>query len=686
MTYSPPAAPVPPRPARRPHQTVVHGMTLQDEYFWLRERDSKAVLDHLNAENAYTDEVMKETGDLQELLYKEMLSRIRETDISVPAKRGPFLYYSRTQEGNQYPWYCRRKTAPGSEEEILLDVNRVAEGRDYCRVSVVTTSPDHRLLAYAADTEGSETYTVRFRSLETGEDLEDVLLHTATGAVWAEDNRTFFYTKLNHLKRPYQVFRHVLGRPASEDVLVFHEPDEAFFIALSKTQDGRYLSIDLHSNTTTETWILEADHPEGAFRVFQPRRQGLEYYVEHHEKRFFVLTNDGAKNFRLMETPEDETSVCSWREVLKDHEDVKLEDMEIFSRHLVLFERSDGNVRIRVIDLTSGQHHLPDFSEPVFTTWEGTNLEYDTRILRFGYSSMVTPASVFDYDMEKRTRVLMKQQEVLGGFDASRYVSERLHVSSHDGVQVPVSLVYRRGLEKTGENPVYLYGYGSYGIAMDPVFSSNRLSLLDRGFVFAIAHVRGGGDLGRMWYEDGKLKKKKNTFLDFIAAAEHLIREGWTCPARLAISGGSAGGLLMGAVTNLRPELFRAVVAEVPFVDVVNTMLDRSLPLTVIEHEEWGNPEEKDFFEYIRSYSPYDNVRRADYPEMLVVSGYHDPRVQYWEPAKWVARLRDNNSGKSKILLRMNMGAGHGGASGRYDFLKEIAFEYAFILKVFSPA
>ncbi len=672
---------IPPQPKKVPHETRAHGHTISDPYFWMRERDNPEVIEHLKRENDYTSQVMRGTEALQEKLYHEILGRIKETDLSVPVKFGGYFYYGRTEKGKQYSIHCRKKGSLEAAEEILIDGNELAQGHSYFRIGTLKVSPDQNLLAYAVDTDGSETYTLRVKDLASGKLFPDTITQMAAGFEWAADNRTFFYTVLDEARRPWRLYRHRLG-DAGTGTLVHEEKDERYFLSVYKTKDRRYLILDMSSKVSSECFFLDAAKPEEKFTLIHGREPALEYSVEHHSGKFLIVTNDGAVNFKLAEAPVENPGKKNWKDRIPARPDVKLEGLEVFRDYLVIFDREQGLEKIRVEHLPSGKRHDIEFPEPVYSAWGGANREFDSASLRFEYSSMVTPHSVYDYDMETRSRELKKQQEVLGGYDSSRYECCRVWAVSHDGVKVPVSLVYRKGVKRDGKNPLFLYGYGAYGISMDASFSSPRLSLLDRGFVFAIAHIRGGGDLGRPWYEDGKFLKKKNSFHDFIAAAEHLHREGWSLPQKTVICGGSAGGLLMGAVTNMRPDLFRAVIAMVPFVDVTQTMLDASLPLTVTEYDEWGDPNKKEFFECIHSYSPYDNVRKAKYPHILVTGGLNDPRVSYWEPAKWTAKLREENLAPTDILLKMEMGSGHGGPSGRYDALREIAFEYAFVLKI----
>lgn len=671
-----------PRAFKKPHEVKVHGVTLRDDYFWLRDRGSPEVLDYLKAENAYLEEALKPTEEFQKKLYGEMLSRIKETDLSVPVRRGEYFYYSRIEQGWQYPLYARKRGSLESPEEILLDLNVLAQNSEYFSLGSFSVSSDHRLLLYSTDTTGAEQFTLRIRDLTEAKDRPESLADTGAGALWAEDGRTIFYTLLDEMKRPYKLMRHVLGTRPEEDVLVFHEKDDGFLISIEKTRDRKFLILNLSSKTSSEVHVLEADRPEGDFRLIHGREKNMEYTLEHESGRFLILTNDEAENFRLMEAPVSSPEKASWKELIAHRPQVRLEGLTVCRDYLVVFERFEGLIRIWVQHHPSGEAHYVDFDEPVYTVWEGSNPEFETRLLRFGYSSLVTPDSVFDYDLKTRSRELKKQQEVLGGYDPCLYRSERLKVPSHDGTLVPVSMVYRKDLKKTSAQPLLLYGYGSYGISIDPVFSSNRLSLLDRGFIFAIAHIRGGGDLGRPWYLNGKFLNKKNTFKDFIACAEYLIAQGVTSQDQLIISGGSAGGLLMGAVVNERPELFHGAILHVPFVDVINTMLDPSLPLTVPEYEEWGNPQDKNYFDLMLSYSPYDNIKAQNYPHMLVTGGLNDPRVQYWEPAKWTAKLREIKTDQHLLLMKIHMGAGHAGASGRYDYLKEVALDYAFIFHI----
>jgi oligopeptidase B len=672
---APPVARVVPRVDR------VHGELRVDDYFWLRDRSDPAVVAYLEAENRYTASVMRHTESLQEQLYQEMRGRIKETDLSVPERVDDYFYYSRTEAGGQYPILCRRHGEDGSEE-VLLDQNPLAAGHPYFRLGASEVSPDHRLLAYSVDTSGAEEFTLYIKDLATGELFAESIANTSHDVAWANDSGTLFYSALDEAHRPCRLYRHRVGTNPSEDVLVYFEPDASFFIDVSRTRSRAYLILDISSHSTSEVRFVSAYRPEDPFVVVQPRAPGVEYAVTHHGDQFFITTNDAAPNFRLVRAPVTTPGREHWSPVLPYRPEVKLDGTDAFQDHLVVYERASGLRQIRVLDLASGADHLISYPEPVYTVRAHSNPEFDTTVLRFSYTSLVTPNSVVDYDLARRTWTVRKQIEVLGGYDPSLYRSQRLFATAPDGTAVPISLVYRTPLQLDGQRPLLLNGYGAYGLSYDPTFSSNTLSLLNRGFVVAIAHVRGGEELGRSWYDGGRLLNKRSSFTDFIAAAEYLVSAGYTSPDRLVISGGSAGGLLMGAVTNMRPDLFRAVLAEVPFVDVVNTMLDSSLPLTVIEYDEWGNPNDRAAYEYIRSYSPYDNVAAGNYPHMLVTAGLNDPRVAYWEPAKWTAKLRAKKTDENRLLLRTNMGAGHGGASGRYDYLREIAFKYAFVLDV----
>jgi len=669
----------PPVPARHPVVRAAHGDDRIDEYAWLRNRDDPAVLAHLEAENAWTETALAHVGPLRERLYTEMVGRVQQTDAGAPVRHGPYVYYTRTVEGSQYAVHCRHPRH-GGEEHVLLDENVVAGDRGYFHLGDAEVSPDHLTLAYTVDFTGAERYTLRLRSLATGDDLPDVLEEVSYSLAWASDSTFVFYTRPDAAMRPWQVWRHQLGAANDTDTLVLQEDDERFFASVARTRSGAYIVVSLNSQITSEAHLLRADDPVAAPSIIEPRRQGIEYAVDHHTDRLFIVTNDEALNFRLVAAPVATPGRDHWVELIPHREDVKLESLDLFARHVVLFERIDGLRRINIMRLSDGESHVIDHPESVYAASPGPNPEWDTDTLRFEYTSLVTPRSAVDYGMESRERTIAKQETVLGGYDRDRYVTGRLWATASDGTRVPISYVHRRDTALDGTAPALLYGYGSYEICIDPTFNSDRLSLLDRGFIYAIAHIRGGGELGRRWYEDGKLLRKRNTFTDFCACADHLVEQRFTSHPRLAIRGGSAGGLLMGAVVNLRPDVAAAVVAQVPFVDCLTTMFDPDLPLTVGEYEEWGNPEDAASYAYMRSYSPYDNVVPGRHPALLVTAGLNDPRVGYWEPAKWVARLREGADGEAPILLKTELGAGHGGASGRYDAWRDEALVLAFII------
>jgi oligopeptidase B len=672
--------PVPPQAKQIPHVHSLHGDERPDPYFWLRDRQNPDVIAHLEAENAYTEAMMRHTEDFQKRLYQEMLGRIQETDLSVPYRKGEFYYYIRTEEGKAYSIFCRKRGSLDAPEEVLLDQNQLAEGHEYFQLGVLKVSPDHQKLAYSVDTSGAELYELKFLDLSAGTVYAETIADTYYSLAWGNDSQTVFYTQVDEAHRPYKLFRHRLGTPVEQDELVYHETDDSFYLGVGKTRSEAYILLTLDSKITSEVHYLDADHPNGEFQVIAPRSPGVEYAVEHHSDRFFIVTNEAAINFKLMQTPVDDPRKENWQTVIPHREDVLLNDVDAFANHLVIYERKQGLPQIRIRKLSTGDEHYISFPEPAYEVEGDANPEFDTLLFRYNYTSLITPSSVFDYNLDTGQQELKKETPVLGGYDKKQYTSDRVLVTTSDGVQVPLSLVYRKGIEANGKNPLLLVGYGSYGASYPDYFSSNRLSLLDRGVVVAIAHIRGGSEMGRKWYEDGKFLNKMNTFKDFIVCAEYLVQAGWTAPAHLAISGGSAGGLLMGAVLNMRPDLFKMAIAQVPFVDVVTTILDESLPLSVMEWEEWGNPNDKTYYDYMKSYSPYDNVTTQDYPALLVTAGLNDPRVSYWEPAKWVARLRERKTDDHVLLLKTNMGAGHGGASGRYGRLKDIAFEYAFLL------
>ncbi len=675
---------LPPTAPEKPQALVAHGDERIDPYYWLSDRENPEVIDYLKAENAYTDSQTKHTQALQQTLYDEMLGRIQETDLSVPYRYGDYYYYSRTEEGQAYSIYCRKKESLEAAEEVLLDENTLAKGHEYFSLGDYDVSPNHLLLAYSTDTQGDERYTLRFQTIETKEDFSESISDTG-GGVWANDNRTFFYLRLDEANRPAQVWKHRLGTSPEQDVLIYDETDDAYFLSLSVTRSEAYILLSADSKITSEVRFLDANQPDGEFRIVHPREKGVEYGVAHHpgtgsNNRFYIVTNDQAINFKLMTAPVSSPQKEQWETLIPHREDIMLEGIDVFAEHMVLYERELGLPTIRVQNLSTGDVKKIDFSEPAYFVTDGYMPEFNNNVLRFRYSSLITPSSVFDYNMDTHERVLKKQQPVLGGYNPDEYASDRLMATAPDGTQIPISLVYKKDVSLAQSNPLHLTGYGSYGYPYPVTFSSYQLSLLDRGVVCAIAHIRGGGEMGRKWYEAGKFLNKQNTFTDFIACAEHLIEQGWTSPEQLAISGGSAGGLLIGAVVNQRPELFKVAIAQVPFVDVVTTILDPDLPLSVLEWDEWGNPNEPEFYHYMKTYSPYDNVVAQTYPNLLITGGLNDPRVSYWEPAKWTAKLRTTKTDSNRLLLKTNMGAGHGGASGRYGRIKEIAFDDAFLL------
>jgi oligopeptidase B len=671
----------PPDAPARPVEVHVHGQVLIDDYAWIREKDNPEVIAYLEAENAWADAVMDQLEQLQQTLYDEMLGRIMEDDADIPSPRYGYLYYTRTEEGKPYELHCRRKAETGSPEEILLDANQEAGELDYYSIESFEPSPDGTKLAWLVDASGYEHCDLFVKDLATGEIIDSGIKDLDPWSLaWANDNQTIFYARQDDTNRGDRIYRHRIGTPMEEDVLVYHDPDGLFYVDISRSRSGNWLIAGSGGQITSEYHLLDADDPEGDFRVIIPRQRGVEYQVEHSDDRFFLRTNQDAPNFKIMMHSTDLDDGTEWVDFLPHDPDRYVVGVDAFQNHLVVTDRVDGYQGIGVIDLRSGEHRPLPMPERVSTAGPATNHDFDTRRFRYDYTSLVTPETLIETDLETGDTQRLKTRPVLGDYDPDDYVTLRLEATGHDGVRIPVSLIHRKGVRPDGSNPLYLTGYGSYGSSYDPYFSSSRLSLLDRGVVYAIAHVRGGGELGRAWYEDGKFLKKKNTFLDFIACAEMLRDTGWAAPDRIAIEGGSAGGLLIGAVLNMRPDLFAVAIADVPFVDVVNTMLDASIPLTVGEYEEWGNPEDPEYFDYMRSYSPYDNVRDGNYPHLLVAAGLNDPRVHYWEPAKWVARMRDHDTGEKLLLLKTNMGAGHGGSSDRYDRLKEIAFAYAFVL------
>jgi oligopeptidase B len=663
-----------------PKQLEKHGHVRTDNYYWLRERDKPEVITYLKAENEYTAATMAHTKGLQQKLFDEFKARIKQTDMSAPYPKEGYWYYSRVEEGKEYPIYSRRKGALDAPEQIIVDANLVAAGRSFCSVQQPEVSPGRGITVYAVDTVGRRFYTLQFKNLTTGEMLKDVIPDVTGNVAWANDNKTLYYSKQDpETLRAYRIYRHVLGADPATDSLVYEEKDETFDTLVSKTKSKKYIVIGSHQTVSAEYRYLSADTPSGSFRVFLPRQRDHEYSIDHLGDSFYIRTNLQAKNFRLMKTPVTRTGVESWTEVIPHREDVLFEGFSLFRNHLAVSERKDGLLRLRIMPWSGQGEHTVDFGEPAYLAFPSDNHEADTAVVRYRYSSLTTPWSVYDYNMETRERKLVKRDEVLG-FDSGNYQTERIQATAEDGTRVPISLVYHKGFRKSGANPLLLHGYGSYGITTEAAFNPHTVSLLDRGFVYAIAHIRGGEEMGRRWYEDGKLLKKKNTFTDFIACAEHLIRGKYADPKRVFALGGSAGGLLMGAVVNMRPDLFRGVVARVPFVDVITTMLDEDIPLTTSEYDEWGDPNKKEFYDYMLSYSPYDHVTAKGYPNMLVTTGLHDSQVQYWEPAKWVAKLRAVKTDDNRLLLKTEMDAGHGGVSGRYKKYRETAFDYAFLL------
>lgn len=675
---NPLSAQTPPTAEMKPKTDTLHGDIRVDNYFWLRDKENPAVIAHLEAENAFTEAKMGHTKAFQEALFTELKGRIKETDISVPVRKDDWYYYSRDEEGKQYKIYARKQGALTAEEQILLDVNLLAEGQEYMSASY-DVSPDHSIMAYVYDSTGGERYVARFKDLRSGTLYSEMLTNLHSGIVWAMDNKTCFYLVADDAWRPYKLFRHTLGTQQSADVEIYHEQDPMFWMNISRSRSDSFLFLMTASGTTHEVRMLDAYQPNGTFSVFAPRKEGIEYYLDHRGSEFYVLTNDGATNFKVMKTPVGATDPQHWTTVVAHDPAVMLEGFDMFADYMVLQSRRNGLQQIEITPFATGKSSAISFDEAAYTLSLGENPDFRNPWLRFNYSSPLTPNSVYDYNMATGERELKKQREVLGGYDASKYALERVMVPTSDGKKIPLTLMYLKGTERNGSNPTLLYGYGSYGASLDPWFSSHRLSLVDRGVIFALAHIRGGGDLGRNWKDDGKLRHKKNTFNDFIACGEYLVSEKWTSPGKLACMGGSAGGLLIGAVINMRPDLFHAAVAQVPFVDVVNTMLDESIPLTTNEFVEWGNPKIKEDYQYMVSYSPYDNVKQQAYPNLLFTAGLNDPRVGFWEPAKMVAKIRELKTNQNDLLFKIEMGAGHGGSSGRYDAIKDIAFEYAFL-------
>ncbi|MBK9927666.1 MAG: S9 family peptidase [Anaerolineales bacterium] len=671
---------------KRPYEITQHGETRIDHYHWLRQREDPDVLKHLHVEMDYLEEVMGHTKPLQETLFSEMKERIQETDSTVPEERGGYLYYERTEAGKQYPIFCRKKISTGSPEEILLDQNVLAEGKDFCSVSAFEVSPDGNTLAYSVDVKGDEVYTIYFKNLVTQALYPETIANASgsvyyhTGVEWANNSKTLFYSTLDDAKRPFKLHRHELGTNPSQDVTVYTEEDETYFLFFRKTCDDLYIITEHHSTLTSEARFLSADQPNGELKIISPRRQGVEFYVNHHKGFFYILTNENAKNFKLVKAPVANASHEHWQEVIPHHNDVMLTAMDTFANHLVLYERKNGLPQIRIFDADDmSNSHYVNFPDPTYYFEPERNSEFNTNSLRIKYSSLITPVSIVDYHMVTKEWELKKEDKI-NGYDRSNYVCDLIYATASDGKQIPISISYRKDLKLDGSHPTLLHGYGAYGANLEAEFTPNRISLLDRGFVYAIGHVRGSSVLGREWYEEGKVLKKKNSFTDFIACAEYLIEKGFTSKDKLAILGVSAGGLLVTSCMIMRPDLYKAVIAKVPFVDVINSMSDPTIPLTTHEYDEWGNPEIKEQYEYMMSYSPYDNIKTREYPNLLLTAGYNDPRVAYWEPAKFAAKLRESKTDDNLLLLKTNFHAGHAGSSGRYDFLKEVAFEYVFLI------
>lgn len=673
--------PEPPIAQKKPKELTIHDHTRIDNYYWLNQREDSAVINYLTAENNYTEAVMNHTNEFQTKLFDEMVSRIKKTDESVPAKSNGYYYYSRTEGDAEYPLYCRKEGSLDANEQVMLNVPELASGFSYYDIGSYSVSEDNRILAYSIDTLSRRKYTIKFKSLIEDTVIEDEISNTTGGITWANDNKTVFYTvKHPETLLPYKVYKHTLGTPTDHDELVYEEKDNTFYTFCYKTKSKKYIMIGVSSTVSSEYRYIDADKPNSEFELIQPRERDLEYEISHFGNYFYIRTNYLAKNFRLMKTPVDKTTKENWIEMIPNREKVFLSNFEIFKNYLVIGERENGLNQLRIRNWETEEEHYLDFGEETYDAWISTNPEFETDILRFGYTSLTTPSSTIDYNMENRQKTIMKQQEVLGDFNKDNYEAKRLWATANDGTKVPISLVYRKDKFQKNKNPLWLSAYGSYGSSSDVYFSSVRLSLLDRGFVVATAHVRGGQEMGRYWYDDGKLLKKINTFTDFNSCTEHLINEGYAAKDKVFAWGGSAGGLLMGAIINMQPELYRGVIAAVPFVDVVTTMLDETIPLTTGEFDEWGNPKNKEYYDYMLSYSPYDNVKSQNYPAMLVTTGLHDSQVQYWEPAKWVAKLRDMKTDENRLLLKTNMDFGHGGASGRFERLKEVALEYAFVM------
>jgi len=669
----------PPKAEKIKKELTIHNDTRIDDYYWLNERENPKVIEYLEAENIYREAVMKPTENLQQDLYDEIVGRIKQEDMSVPYLDNGYYYYSRYEEGKEYPIYARKKEALESDEEITLNIPEMAKGHDYYHVSGRNVSEDNRFIAYGVDTVSRRRYDIYFKDIQSGELLSEILHNTSGYIVWANDNKTVFYTIKDETLRPYKLMKHILGQDPSEDVEVYHEKDNTFYLSVGKTKTDKFIEIGSSHTLSTEVQLLEADNPDKPIKTFLKREKDHEYTIYHHVDKFYIKTNWKAKNFRLMETKEGKTDKKYWKEVIPHRDDILLQNVAVFKDFLALGERKNGIRQLRVMNLSDQSDHYIEFDEESYVVYSSTNKIFDTKILRYWYTSMTTPGSTFDYDMISKAKTLQKMEEVGGEFNPDDYRSERLWAPVRDGVKVPISLVYHKDTKKDGNSPLFLYGYGSYGSNMEPYFSSSRLSLLNRGFIYAVAHIRGGSEMGRYWYEDGKLLKKKNTFYDFIDCGEFLVNENYTNPSKLFAAGGSAGGLLVGAVANMRPDLFKGILASVPWVDVITTMLDESIPLTTVEFDEWGNPKNKEYYDYMLSYSPYDNVEAKNYPALYVTTGLHDSQVQYFEPAKWVAKLRELKTDNNLILLEVDMESGQGGTTGRFKRFKRTARQYTFL-------
>lgn len=663
-------------------ELTIHNHTRTDNYYWLNDREDQEVLDYLNAENSYTDDKLKHTTEIQNELYEEIIGRLDKNEQSVPYLSDGYYYSQRYEEGKEYPIFGRKKGSLEAKEEVLIDQNELAQDQTYCGIGKLGICSSNKTLAYSVDFISRRLYTIYFENLETGEILEDEIPNTSGGFAWALDGKTIFYTqKDEQTLRSNKIFKHVLGTDTSEDVEIFCEKEDAFISSVYRSKSKDYIIIGSYSTVSTEFRVLKTNDPNGEFKLFEPRKRDHEYSIDHKSGKFFIVTNlGGAKNFKLMECDEENTNSENWKEVIAHRDDVLIESIEVFNNFLVIDERKGGLTQFRVMDQINKNEHVIDMGEESYMAYMSTNVDFDTNLFRFGFTSLKTPSTIFDYNLESKTKDIKKVQAVIGGHNPEEYTTKRVEAKAEDGTMIPMSIVYKNGTELNGKNPTLLYGYGSYGHVVDPSFSPARLSLLDRGFVFAIAHIRGGEDLGRHWYEDGKMLNKINTFTDFISCGEFLIKQNYTNSEKLCAMGGSAGGLLMGAIINLKPQIWKAAIAAVPFVDVVTTMLDDTIPLTTGEYDEWGNPNDEEYYKYILSYSPYDQIEAKDYPALLVTTGLHDSQVQYWEPAKWVAKLRALKTDNNNLLLKTNMETGHGGASGRYEYYKEVALDYAFLL------